>query len=373
MRWAVIFGLTFVSLTTFAAGEESSSPEDTIIQLYRGPQENWPAPTIDKNADFEPLAALEKEPLFPEHNPYSKEKWELGKQLFFDRRLSKSQQIACASCHDPDLGWSDGRRKAIGHNRQVHDLGTPTLINSGWLEKVFWNGRAHSLEEQVIQTWQNPIEMAADIPKAVARIAEIEGYKPLFVDAFGSEDVSAGRISQAIATFMRKITMTNTRFDKFMRGERDVLTEKEIKGLHLFRTKARCANCHNGALLTDNKFHHLGTSFHNVGDFQGRYRITKKAEHVGAFRTPPLRGIGYTAPYFHSGLGSDLDLALNLYNMGWWQNAELPDKGNDIPTAQLSSHIKELKLNKKELAQLKAFLGTLDGTRPYAEFPEELD
>lgn len=350
-----------------------AEPQDSLVDVYRGPQQQWPAATIDDGVDFKPLAPLENKPPFPESNPYSKEKWELGKQLFFERRLSKSEQIACASCHDPDLGWADGRRKAIGHNRIQHDLNSPSIVNSAWIEEVFWDGRAGSLEEQVLGSWQNPIEMAANLSDAVARIRSIEGYSPLFEQAFGSTDVSADRISQAIATFMRKITLTNTRFDKFMRGERDVLTESEIKGLHLFRTKARCANCHNGALLSDGEYHHLGSSFHNVGEFQGRYRVTGKAEDVGAFRTPGLRGIGETAPYQHNGFAKNLDILLNLYNMGWWQNAELAEKGNDIPTAQLSSHIQELKLNKEELSQLKAFLGTLDGDMPWYEMPEELE
>lgn len=352
------------------AGE--AEPQDSLVEVYRGPQAQWPAATIDEGVNFKPLAALEDEPPFPEDNLYSKEKWELGKQLFFERRLSQSRQIACASCHDPDLGWADGRRKAIGHNRIQHDLNSPTIVNSAWLEEVFWDGRAGSLEEQVLGSWQNPIEMAANLPDAVERIQGIEGYSPLFDGAFGSTEVSAKRISQAIATFMRKITLTNTRFDKFMRGERDALTEDEIKGLHLFRTKARCANCHNGALLTDGEYHHLGSAFHNFGEFQGRYRVTGKAEDVGAFRTPGLRGIGETAPYQHNGFAKNLDILMNLYNMGWWQNAELPDKGNDIPTAQLSSHIRELKLNKEELNQLKAFLGTLDGDMPWYEMPKEL-
>lgn len=187
--------------------------------------------------------------------------------------------------------------------------------------------------------------MAAHLPTAVARIASIEGYAPMFQNAFGTEDVSAVLISRALATFMRQVTLTNTKFDNFMRGERDALKNDEIKGLHLFRTKARCANCHNGNLLSDGKFHHLGSSFHNVGEFQGRYRVTKQAENVGAFRTPGLRGIADTTPYLHNGLIKDIDTLLFLYIGGWWQNAELDNKGNNIPTATLSGHIKTLDLS----------------------------
>lgn len=350
-----------------------SAQPNTIVDVYQGPQSSWPDASIDKGISFKPLGALSKEPIFPDHNPYSKEKYELGKQLFFDRRLSKSEQISCASCHDPDLGWADGKRKSIGHNRLQHQLNSPSVLNSAWVEKVFWDGRAHSLEQQILETWQNPIEMAAHLPTAVARIKAIDGYKPFFVDAFGSSKVTANLIAKAIGTFMRTLTLSNTRFDKFMRGDRAQLQDDEIKGLHLFRTKARCANCHNGTLLTDGKFHHLGSSFHNVGNFQGRYNITHQGSDVGGFRTAGLRGIGETRPYLHNGFIKDIPVLLTLYNNGWWQNADLPDKGNDIPTATLSPHIKKLDLSKEELDQLAAFLATLDGNSPWMEAPEELN
>ena len=345
----------------------------SIVDTYRGPQEHWPKPTIDEGVDFKPLGALPKEARSPVHNPFTKAKETLGRQLFFDRRMSQSEQVSCASCHDPDLGWADGKRKAIGHNRLRHDLNTPSIINSAWLDSVYWNGRAGSLEAQIIETWQNPLEMAAHLPTALARIISIEGYTPMFQAAFGTDEVSAVHISKAIATFMRQVTLTNTTFDKFMRGKRAALKDDEIEGLHLFRTKARCANCHNGNLLSDGKFHHLGSSFHNVGEFQGRYRITKQAENVGAFRTPGLRGFAETAPYLHNGLVKDLDTLLHVYNGGWWQNSELVNKGNNIPTATLSKHIKTLDLSEQERMQLKAFLGTLKGEALWIEPPPELE
>jgi cytochrome c peroxidase len=345
----------------------------SIVDTYRGPQEHWPKPIIDEGVDFKPLGALPKEARFPVDNPYTKAKEILGRQLFFDRRMSQSEQVSCASCHDPDLGWADGKRKAIGHNRLRHDLNTPSIINSAWLDSVYWNGRVGSLEAQVIETLQNPLEMAAHLPKAVARIKSIEGYHPMFQDAFGTEKVSAMHISKAIATFMRKVTLTNTKFDKFMRGKRAALKDDEIEGLHLFRTKARCANCHNGSLLSDGKFHHLGSSFHNVDEFQGRYRVTKQAENVGAFRTPGLRGFAETSPYLHNGLIKDLDTLLHIYNGGWWQNSELDNKGNNIPTATLSKHIKTLDLSEQERMQLKAFLGTLKGQALWIKPPPELE
>jgi cytochrome c peroxidase len=346
---------------------------DTLTEIYRGPQQSWPAPHIDEGAQYSPLASLPVQPPYPSENPYSDAKRELGKYLFFDRRLSKSQQIACASCHDPDLGWADGRRKSIGHNRQVHTLNTPTVVNTAYLTSVFWDGRVNSIEQQVVRSWANPIEMAASLPEATARIDRLSEYTPFFENAFGTREVNTLRITQAISTFMRSLTLTKTKFDRFLRGERALFTESEIRGLHLFRTKARCINCHNGAQLSDGQFHHLGTSFHLVGNFEGRYSVTGEAKDVGAFRTPNLRGLSHTAPYMHNGLINNLDNLLALYNNGWWQNAPVQDEKNTVPLATLSPLIQPLNLSKSEMADLLAFLGTLNGTMPFTTPPTELN
>lgn len=310
--------------------------------------------------------------VYPQGNPFSAARQFLGKQLFFERRLSESGQIACASCHDPDLGWADGRRVAIGHNRIQGEMNSPGILNAGHLEHLFWDGRAQTLEQQALASWTNPIEMAGDPQKSSRKLGEVPGYQPLFEAAFGTPEVNPERITQAIATFVRSMTMPDTPFDRFMRGDKQALNDQEIRGLHLFRTKARCMNCHNGPLLSDGQFHHLGTSFHEMGNFEGRYRETGKPEHVGAFRTPPLRGHSATVPYMHNGFVANLDMLLPLYNMGWWQNAPTVDKSDDVPLAQLSPLIKPLELDQGELADLKAFLLSLDGDMRYQSMPEEL-
>ncbi|SDU04343.1 cytochrome-c peroxidase [Halopseudomonas salegens] len=350
----------------------TASAEVALVEQYRAGTDHWPAAETDPSVQAAPLARLPAEPPYPADNPYSTAKRALGKQLFFDRRLSGSQQLACASCHDPDLGWADGRRFSIGHNRQVGETNAPSIINTGYQTRLFWDGRAASLEQQTRASWTNPIEMAADPDTVVARLRHIPGYAPLFTEAFGDSAVDEQRIIQAIATFSRSLTSQSTAFDRFLDGESEALSDAQVRGLHLFRTKARCMNCHHGALLSDEQFHHLGTSFHLVGNFEGRYRQTGKPEHVGAFRTPGLRGIGATAPYLHTGMAGDLDTLLALYNIGWWQNAELKDKPDDIPTAQLSPLIKPLELKADELADLKAFLHSLTGDMRYMLMPEEL-
>ena len=357
-------------LLLFWGGAAFADP--ALVDRYRQGQTHWPAATLDAGIRAAPLAALPAAPPCPASNPCSEASRVLGKQLFFERRLSGSGQLACASCHDPDLGWADGRRQAIGHNRQVGDMHSPTVVNSGYLQLLFWDGRVDSLEQQAMASWLNPVEMAGDPNAAIARLERIPGYTELFTQAYGDASISRERIVNAIASFSRSLTLTNSRFDQFMRGNSDALSEQEIRGLHLFRTKARCMNCHNGPLLSDQSFHHLGTSFHTVGNFKGRYSVTGDATEVGAFRTPPLRGVGKTAPYMHTGLATDLDMLLSLYNMGWWQNAEISDSGDSTPQARLSPQIKALDLQLDELADLKAFLLSLTGNMPYIAPPPEL-
>lgn len=150
------------------------------------------------------------------------------------------------------------------------------------------------------------------------------------------------------------------------------LSDTQIRGLHLFRTKARCINCHHGALLSDEDFHHLGSSFHTVGNFKGRYNVTGQIEHIGAFRTPALRNVAFTAPYLHNGIVPDLDSLLAIYNSGWWQNEELTGKTDNLPIARLSPLIKPLSLTDNELADLKAFLISLSGATHEIPVPKEL-
>ena len=214
--------------------------------------------------------------------------------------------------------------------------------------------------------------MAADTQRISRELQNTESYPDLFAHAFGTQTIIELRVAQAIATFMRTLTMTATPFDRFMQGDTAALSDEAVQGLHLFRSKARCINCHHGEQLSDSLYHHLGTSFHNFGDFQGRYKVTRKPEDVSAYRTPSLRGSAATAPFMHNGFVADFDALLSIYNMVWWQNAELDDKGNDIPAARLSPLIKPLGLTSVELLALKSFLLSLDGSMPWMAMPQEL-
>ncbi|QJX02561.1 hypothetical protein HML84_13820 [Alcanivorax sp. IO_7] len=159
-----------------AMATPAGAGEAGLLERYRGDRAGWPAPELDEDVPYRPLAALPARPPYPADNPDTPAKRELGRLLFFDPRLSVAGDVACASCHDPDQGWGDGRRKSLGHEDQEGDLNAPTVVNSGYLDELFWDGRAHSLEEQALASWTNPVEMAADPAAATARLAAVAGY-----------------------------------------------------------------------------------------------------------------------------------------------------------------------------------------------------
>lgn len=346
-----------------------------LRKAYASGQENWPAPELhpDAKKDFQDIGHLP--PIaYPAENPYSKEKELLGKTLFFDPRLSSSKQIACASCHDPELGWTDNRTFSFGHDRQLGARNAMTILNAAYITKPFWDGRANSLEHQAEMPVQDPKEMHEHIDLAVDKIAKIKGYEPLFKNAFGSNDITKDKITKAIATFERSIKSGVTKFDKFIDGEKDIYTDQEVLGLHLYRTKAQCINCHNTGYFSNNKFENDGTAL--LGSKQedlGRYKVTLDPNDVGKFRVPTLREVSRTGPWMHNGAFTPLRDVLTFYNGG---NPEVEKKRTTVVdgktlTSQKSPMLKPLALTKEELIALEAFLNTLS-SRPQRMSPPEL-
>lgn len=350
--------LSFIISTAFL--QDMPLTIDQLRTLYSGDQAKWPAATLDEEArpGFKDIGFLGK-PDYPKNNPYRAEKAKLGKILFFDPRLSVSRQIACASCHDPELGWGDGRRVAYGHDRQNGKRNAMTIFNTAFYNKLFWDGRALSLEHQSGFPVQDYVEMNEDITVMVKNISAIAGYKPLFAQAFGNEEISLEKIQQAIATFERGIISTNSRFDLFVKGNKAILKDEEVLGLHLFRTKARCINCHNTPLFSDNKFHNdgqalLGSRFEDLG----LYNVTKQLKDVGAFRTPSLRETSITGPWMHHGNFPSLRDVIEFYNLGnpVAQQRALADKIPDSLKTPKSAMLKKLNLSIDEQRALEAFL-----------------
>ena len=297
------------------------------------------------------------------HTPESEQ---LGKLLFFDPRLSGSGQLACISCHDPQLGWGDGRRVAAGHARRAGRRNTMTLLNAAYFDHLFWDGRADGLLDLALQPLQSPMEMNAELGKVVQRLKITHGYPAKFESAFGSPEVSAERIAQTIASFVRSLVSSPSRFDRFVRGDYERMTDQEIEGLHLFRTRARCMNCHNGPRFSDGQFHHTGLSYYGRRfEDLGRFDVTGEPEDRGKFRTPTLRNVRNTGPWMHNGLFTDFTGILRMYNHGITFSAR-PRSG----APKLSPLIRPLGLDSSELAALEAFLDTLSRRPSFVEPPK---
>jgi cytochrome c551 peroxidase len=363
----IALGLLVASFTTQLTKSIFDDKEaiEKLRKTYSsGDISQWEKPELDEEviADFQDIGVLPKM-IFPENNPYSEAKKELGKMLFFDPRLSKSKQISCASCHDPELAWGDGRTISYGHNRQTGKRNSPSLLNIGYHSVFFWDGRAASLENQALGPITDPVEMAATETISIKNIKKIKGYKPYFREAFGDEKITIERILKAIATYERTITSKKSKFDSFIEGKSDIFTDEEVIGLHLFRTKARCINCHNTPLLSNQKFHNVGLSYYGrTFEDLGKYNITHKKEDVGKFKTPSLREIGRTAPYMHNGLMPNLEGIIEMYNAGMPRVKPKENQKNDSLFPVTDPLLKKLNLTKKEQNALKAFLLTLSSS-----------
>jgi cytochrome c peroxidase len=295
----------------------------------------------------------------PPDNPSTPAKIELGKRLFFDPRVSGSGQIACASCHDPDLGWADGRTTSFGHRRQPLRRNAPGLMNIGYMPALFWDGRASSLEDQARQVMLNPQEMKATPESITRELSAIAEYREAFRAGFGSDQIDVESVAKALATFERSIVGGRSRFDRFLKGDAKALSDEAVRGFDLFRGAGRCMNCHHGPTFSDGRFHDLGLSYYGreLEDL-GRYQVTRRAEDVGRFRTPSLRNIGSTGPYMHNGL-FELSGILNAYNAGMATLRRKPAQAADPLFPTKSPHLRPLGLNAQDLADLQAFLVSL--------------
>ncbi len=352
-----------VATCAHTAESDTSVPPD-VVKQYRQPVAKWPAFVVDEGVQAQELGELPPVPTEPWHTPASET---LGKLLFFDPRLSESAQIACASCHDPELGWADGRRFPFGHDRTPGRRNAMTLLNVGYFDRWSWDGGAESLAQQVLRAIRSPIEMNADLGALVARLNGIDDYARAFAAAFGGEGATAEGIGKALAAFVRTIRSRRSRFDLFVSGDYARLSDGELEGLHLFRTRARCMNCHHGPLFSDGRFHHTGLSYYGRRfEDLGRHGVTGKPEDRGRFRTPSLRDLQFTGPWMHNGLFVDFRGVLRMYNHGMTRQRE-PRPGEP----SLSPLIQPLELEPEDMDALEAFLGALN-RRPHNLRPPTL-
>lgn len=342
------------------AAEPPAPPEMAALRaLYAGTPDRWPRPVLQPGAVFAEFGPLAPAPQ-PADNPSTPEKAALGEMLFNEPKLSGSGQIACASCHNRELGFGDGISTSFGHDRQRGRRNAQSLFAAAWMTSLFWDGRAPSLEVQTLASMTNPFEMAADPAVSAARIAADERYVTPVLRAFGDRPLTPDRIAQAIAAFVRTIKPRPSLWDRTLRDGTKLISDAQLRGLHLFRTKAGCANCHNGPLFTDQRFHNIGLSFYgrSLQDL-GRYDITRTSADVGAFRTPSLRGVSRTGPWMHNGGFPFLRGIVNLYSAGGVQLRRRPDQAADPLFPTTSPILKRLDLTRQERDDLLAFLETL--------------
>lgn len=343
-------------------GTPTSEQYACLRQVYSEPADQWPPPHVDPDVAWKELGPLPERAPAPANNPHTEEKARLGEDLFFDPRLSRSGQIACASCHEPDLAFADGRKVSFGHDRVAGRRNSPSVVMSGFATSLFWDGRASTLEAQALRPIEDPLEMAFTLPELLERLNASTAYRPRFQAVFGRQTIDAEQLGQALATYQRTLVRVAraTRFERFLNGRHNQLSDQQIHGLHLYRTQARCLNCHFGPEMTDHQFHNAGMTYYGR-KYQdlGRHEVTGKVEDVGRFRTPSLRLVSKTGPWIHNGLFPDLQGVLNFYNVGMPRPQPQGEQVNDPLFPKTSARFQRLGLNAEELRALRSFLDTL--------------
>jgi cytochrome c peroxidase len=299
----------------------------------------------------------------PADNRLTPERAALGKKLFFDPRLSGTGQSTCASCHFPERGWADGFPKSVRFMGSVMTRASPSIVNLGYNTIFQWDGRSPTLEHQAINGASPTGSMNAGPPSPTdgnANILKIPGYVDLFAKAYPGEGVTPQTIAKAISSFERTVVSSNSPFDQWVRGKADALTPQQVQGFRVFvdPAKGNCSVCHSAPSFTDNGFHNLGLkSFADKDADVGRFRQRPVALMKGAFKTPQLRDIAQTAPYFHDGSAATLEQVVEHYVTGGQVKTNLSPLMNPVT------------LTAEEKQALVAFLRGLSTAHPVFEYP----
>jgi cytochrome c peroxidase len=274
---------------------------------------------------LKPLLGLDLYMPVPESNPLTPAKVALGRRLFFDKRLSRDGTLACASCHDPKLAFSDGRAVARGINGADATRNAPALLNRGYGSSFFWDGRAKSLEQQALEPILNPRELA---------LTEVELER--------RTKLTTAQVTAALASFVRTIRSGDSRFDRYAAGQFNALNGLEKAGLSVFRGKGNCSTCHPGPNFTDEQFHNTGVAWRDGA-------LVDAGAGQGKFKTPTLREISRTAPYMHDGSLATLEDVVEFYSQGGRSNPNL------------DGEIRPRNFSAEERRALLAFLSALTG------------
>jgi cytochrome c peroxidase len=303
----------------------------------------------------------------PQNNPQTPAKIELGRMLFFDRRLSGDGTMSCATCHIPELGFTDGQAISLNYPTTKNWRNSPTLINVAFNKFLFHDGRAETLEDQALFPMMSAFEMNQNLDFVEEEIRSVPEYLKLFKEVFGSDDTTRERIAMAIAAFERTLISRNAPIDSYLTGTEKALSPEAEKGYEIFTGKGKCVECHFGVNLIDDKFHALNLpenpdfqadprvaatrrfvakvyhyeDFRNLQEDPGRYLITKDKKDWRAFKTPTLRDISKTGPYMHNGVFETLEEVIDFFNQGGGE-------GNTV--------LHPLGLDEAEKSALKIFL-----------------
>jgi cytochrome c peroxidase len=261
----------------------------------------------------------------PADNPMTQEKVALGHQLFFDERLSIDGSKSCYSCHVCEHGLTDGLPKAIGPGNKQLPRSSPTLWNIGYHKEFYWDGRSNSLEAQAMAAWKGGNMGVGDkTGEIAAKINALQDYKTQFQKVFQS-DATPENMMKAIAAYERTIIGGNTPWDRWRAGDQSALSASAVRGWNIFQS-IKCNNCHDGILFTDQQYHNVGIGMDQKEPDPGRGKVTNKPEDTGAFKTPTLRDIAKSAPYFHDGSAKTLEEAVDIMLAGGKPNQYLDKK-----------------------------------------------
>lgn len=292
--------------------------------------------------------------IIPEDNPMTVEGIDLGRRLFYDPILSADNTQSCASCHASAFSFTDhGKQFSTGINGTIGNRNTMAVINVGWIDNLFWDGRASGVEGQALGPVPNPIEMNLPWPEAMNKLMADANYPDLFFNAFGTRDIDSSLVVKAIAQFERTMISSNAKWDKYLRGEVQ-LSQAEAKGFEIFYTeKGDCFHCHTTILFTDNLFHNNGldTQFSD----KGLYNVSQNPNDIGKFKSPTLRNIELTAPYMHDGRFASLEEVIEFYSHGVQFSATIDPLMKKVNQGGIQ-------LTDEEKESLLAFLKTLTDT-----------
>ena len=312
-----------------------------ILQEPRVPADDLPAVL----GDVPPFGLPATETVGTEANART----DLGRRLFFDPILSVDRTVACASCHDPAKGFADSTPLSTGVHGRKTLRNSPTLFNRAYGESFMWDGRAPTLEKQVLQPIENELEMDLSLDEAVARLADDSSYRAEFDEVYGSPP-TAEHLAASLAAFVRRLYLGDSPIDRFRSGEVEAVTPQERAGLWLYESRGACWKCHSGPNFTDESFHNTGVGASDGEPEEGRAFVTGDEADRGRFKTPTLRGVALNPPYMHNGSLATLEDVVEFYRQG------------GHPNPNLDGRILPLELSDADAANLVAFLRALSRT-----------